>query len=166
MDYTWTKQSSVGQIEGSATYRRGMEASGELLGHGERGAAALVKRTRPTTRSRGHIEKLSSGSLRVRVYAGVDLLRNTPLYLKETLALGPGVEERAEAVRRRLLAQVAAGEHLRTDATRAELMDNYLAHATLGGGQQGVRIGLATHRGLPSGCGQASAVRVEGSVVR
>jgi hypothetical protein len=40
-------------------------------------------RTRRTRRSRGHIEKLKSGSLRVCVYAGQDKLLGKPLYLKE-----------------------------------------------------------------------------------
>jgi hypothetical protein len=36
-------------------------------------------------RPRGNIEELASGSLRVRVYAGVDVLTGRDLNLKETI---------------------------------------------------------------------------------
>jgi hypothetical protein len=48
---------------------------------------------RRTARAQGHIEKLKSGSLRVRVYAGQNKLLRTPLYLKETISAGPDAEE-------------------------------------------------------------------------
>lgn len=104
--------------------------SGEMGASG--GASRGKARPRPTRRSRGHIEKLSSGSLRVKVYAGQDALRRKPLYLYETVPAGLDAEERAEAVRARLVAQVATGVHPRSDATVAEMIDEYTAIADLG----------------------------------
>lgn len=52
--------------------------------------------------------------------------------LNETVPAGPGVEERAEAVRERLVEQVAVGDHPRSDATVAEMMDEYTDPVTLG----------------------------------
>ncbi len=41
-------------------------------------------------RVRGLIETLPSGSLRVKVYAGIDPVSKKRLYLDETLPAGPG----------------------------------------------------------------------------
>jgi hypothetical protein len=62
-----------------------MEASG--------GASRGNARTRPTRRSRGHIEKLKSGSLRVKVYAGHDELLQRSLCLQETVSMGSDEQE-------------------------------------------------------------------------
>jgi len=101
-----------------------MEASG--------GAARGNTRRRSTERSCGHIEKLRSGSLRVKVYAGRDALLRKDLYLKETVPAGPEVEDRADRVRTKLVAQVAEGRHPRSNATIADLMEYDLAEAKLG----------------------------------
>jgi len=42
---------------------------------------------------------LASGSLRVRVYAGVDVLTGRDLYLKQTVSAGPRAAQRAEQAR-------------------------------------------------------------------
>jgi len=105
----------------SNPYSGGME----VLGGASRGS----RRARPTSRSQGNIETLKSGALRVRVYAGTDALLGKPQYLRET---GPDAERRAEEVRERLVAQVAAGENPRSDATVAELIDLHTAEATVG----------------------------------
>ncbi|MGN9909281.1 LacI family DNA-binding transcriptional regulator [Phytohabitans sp. LJ34] len=55
--------------------------------------------------ARGEIETLPSGSLRVRVYAGVDPLTRKRRYLTATVPAGPGAAEEAEAVRVRLLGE-------------------------------------------------------------
>ncbi|BCB90731.1 LacI family DNA-binding transcriptional regulator [Phytohabitans suffuscus] len=71
----------------------------------------------PTTRdraARGEIEKLPSGSLRVRVYAGVDPVSRKRRYLMETVPAGPTAAQEAEAVRARLVSAVdhqRAGRH-------------------------------------------------------
>lgn len=56
-------------------------------------------------RPRGEVETLPSGSLRVRVYAGVDPASRRRRYLTETVPAGPAAQAQAEAVRTRLLAQ-------------------------------------------------------------
>src|SRR5918998_947676 len=56
--------------------------------------------------ARGEIEKLPSGSLRVRVYAGRDPLTRKRRYLMETVPAGPTAARDAEAVRDRLRAEV------------------------------------------------------------
>jgi hypothetical protein len=94
-----------------------MEASG--------GASRGDTRTRRTARAQGHIEKLESGSLRVRVYAGHDKLLHKPLYLKETISAGSDAEERAEQVRVELLEKVRVGNHPRSDATVDQLWAEY-----------------------------------------
>ncbi|GAA3730176.1 LacI family DNA-binding transcriptional regulator [Plantactinospora mayteni] len=57
-------------------------------------------------RARGEVERLPSGSLRVRVYAGLDPVSKKRRYLVETVPAGPTAERDAEAVRVRLLAEV------------------------------------------------------------
>ncbi|MEU1606719.1 LacI family DNA-binding transcriptional regulator [Micromonospora matsumotoense] len=57
-------------------------------------------------RARGEIEQLPSGSLRVRVYAGIDPVSKRRRYLTETVPAGPVAARHADAVRRRLLDQV------------------------------------------------------------
>ena len=54
---------------------------------------------------RGEIETLPSGSLRVRVYAGVDPVSGRRIHLTETVPAGPGAHAEAAKVRDRLLAE-------------------------------------------------------------
>lgn len=108
------------RVAGDATYSGDMEASG--------GASRGETRPRRTRRSRGHIEKLKSGSLRVWVYVGHDKLLRRPLYLKETISAGPDAEEtwaRAERARDNLLEKVRVGNHPRSDATVDQLWEAY-----------------------------------------
>ena len=103
------------------TYSGDMEALG--------GVSRENARTRPTRRARGHIEKLKSGSLRVKVYAGQDRLLHKPLYLHETVPAGPSAEEtwaRAEQLRAEFLEKIRSGSHPRSDATVDQLMAEYL----------------------------------------
>ncbi|GAA2660416.1 LacI family DNA-binding transcriptional regulator [Paractinoplanes durhamensis] len=53
--------------------------------------------------ARGEIERLPSGSLRVRVYAGIDPVTKRRRYLQETIPAGDTGERDAEAARARLL---------------------------------------------------------------
>ncbi|WP_112133182.1 LacI family DNA-binding transcriptional regulator [Glycomyces dulcitolivorans] len=64
-------------------------------------------------RSRGEIERLPSGSLRVRVYAGLDPVSKKRRYLTETVPGGPEAEADAERARIRLLGEVAERRALR-----------------------------------------------------
>ncbi|GAA4474990.1 LacI family DNA-binding transcriptional regulator [Phytohabitans houttuyneae] len=64
--------------------------------------------------ARGEIEKLPSGSLRVRVYAGVDPVSRKRRYLVETVPAGPSAAADAEAVRARLVREVDTHRASRT----------------------------------------------------
>jgi integrase len=81
---------------------------------------------RPRKRSRGEIETLPSGSLRVRVYAGIDPVSGRRQYLTETIPAGPNAAAEAERVRTRFLGQVDERRSPRTKATVNQLLDRYL----------------------------------------
>lgn len=57
-------------------------------------------------RARGEIERLPSGSFRVRVYLSLDPETGKRRYLVETVPAGPDAEQEAERVRNRLLDEV------------------------------------------------------------
>ena len=76
-------------------------------------------------RSRGEIETLPSGSLRVRVYAGIDPVSKKRHYLVETVPAGPTAAKQAEKVRTRLLNEVDEKRNPKTKATVDRLMDRY-----------------------------------------
>jgi integrase len=86
-------------------------------------ATAATKRKR---RTRGEIEVLPSGSLRVKVYAGMDPLSGRRHYLTEVIPSGPTAAREAEQARTRLLNQVDEGRNPRTKANVNQLMDRYL----------------------------------------
>lgn len=65
-----------------------------------------VESERPR-RARGEIERLPSGSLRVRVYVGVDPVSKKRNYLVQIVPPGPGAAQQAEDVRARLLQEAA-----------------------------------------------------------
>ncbi|MFC0533169.1 hypothetical protein [Phytohabitans kaempferiae] len=75
----------------------------------------MATRTVGGGRSRGMIEELPSGSLRVKVYAGTDPVTKRRHYLTETVPAGPQAQKLAEKARTRLVSQVD------------ELMDQHLA---------------------------------------
>jgi integrase len=77
-------------------------------------------------RQRGEIETLPSGSLRVKVYAGVDPVTKRRHYLHETVAVGPTAQREAEKARTRLLAQVDERRNPRTRASVNQLLDRWL----------------------------------------
>jgi integrase len=77
-------------------------------------------------RSRGEIEQLPSGSLRVRVYAGIDPITGRRHYLREVVPAGPRAAREAEKARTRLLAEVDDRRNPRTNATVSQLLDRYL----------------------------------------
>jgi integrase len=70
----------------------------------------------------GHIERLPSGSWRVKVYAGTDPLTGREIRLRKTCK----TERAAQIELGKLLEQSAAGRQPETDATVARLMDRYL----------------------------------------
>lgn len=77
-------------------------------------------------RQRGEIETLPSGSLRVRVYAGIDPLSGKKHHLVEVISAGRDAGKLAEQARTRLLNQVDEKRSPRTKATVYQLMERYL----------------------------------------
>lgn len=69
---------------------------------------------------------MPSGALRVRVYAGIDPVSGRRHYLTEQVKAGPKATRQAEAVRQRLLSEVAEKRNPRTSATVDQLLDRYL----------------------------------------
>jgi integrase len=77
-------------------------------------------------RQRGQIEKLPSGALRVKVYAGIDPISKRRLHLSETVPPGPRQARLAEEARTRLQNQVDEKRSPRSRATVDQLIDKYL----------------------------------------
>jgi LacI family xylobiose transport system transcriptional regulator len=65
------------------------------------------------SQTRGEIETLPSGSLRVRVYVGIDPVTKKRRHLQETVAAGPDAMHEAEVVRARLLQEASIARDLR-----------------------------------------------------
>jgi integrase len=77
-------------------------------------------------RTRGSIDELPSGALRVRVYAGFDPVSKRRHDLIELIAPGPGADKQARRVRDRLISLVEERRNPRTKATVDQLLDRYL----------------------------------------
>jgi integrase len=80
----------------------------------------------PRQRQRGEIEKLPSGALRVRVYAGIDPITRKRHHLTEIIPAGRGAARAAEKARTRLLAQVDEQRSPKTRATVNQMLDRHL----------------------------------------
>jgi integrase len=63
-------------------------------------AGSMSAGTGKRRRSRGEIEQLPSGSLRVRVYAGIDPITGRRHYLREVVPAGSRAAREAEKVER------------------------------------------------------------------
>jgi integrase len=91
----------------------------------------MVTRLKDTAASRtdrrGSIDILPSGSLRVRVYAGLTPDTKRPRYLAETIPSGPDAEHEAEQARLRLISIVVQQRGLRLNATLDELITRHIA---------------------------------------
>jgi integrase len=83
-----------------------------------------------STRDRGRIEKLPSGSLRVVVYAGTDPVTKRRHYLREVVPAGPKAASEAAKVMRRLANQVDEKRQPRTNATVNQLLDRHFEMGT------------------------------------
>ncbi|MBN9102355.1 MAG: tyrosine-type recombinase/integrase [Pseudonocardia sp.] len=77
-------------------------------------------------RQRGEIETLPSGSLRVRVYAGIDPISGKRHYLTEVIPAGKDAAKLAEKARTRMQSQVDERRSPRSKVTVDQLMDRYL----------------------------------------
>ena len=86
----------------------------------------MAPRSGVARRQRGRIEKLPSGSLRVRVYVGLDPITGKKHFLTEVVPAGPKAAKEAEKVWTKLLAAVDERRSSRTNATVNELIDRYL----------------------------------------
>lgn len=80
-----------------------------------------------SARTRGEIETLPSGNIRVKVYAGIDPVTRKKHFLTEIVKAGPQAKKTAERVRTKLLAQVDERRNPRTSATVSHLMERHLA---------------------------------------
>jgi integrase len=81
---------------------------------------------RGKSRVNGNIELLPSGSLRARVYAGIDPVSKKRHYLTELIPAGPKAQAQADASLDRLVSQVREQRHPRTRATVDQLITRYL----------------------------------------
>jgi len=94
----------------------------------------MAPSARAPERQRGSVERLPSGSLRVRVYAGVDPLSGKRHYLTEVIPLDADASRESAKLARdqakkaltRLLNQVDERRNPRTRATVDQLLDRYL----------------------------------------
>jgi integrase len=86
----------------------------------------MPPKRRTRGRARGSIERLPSGSLRVKVYAGVDPVSGRRHDLSETIPPGPKAEREAQRAMTRLLNQLDEKRNQRTRATVNQLIDRYL----------------------------------------
>ncbi|MDP9799029.1 integrase [Catenuloplanes nepalensis] len=77
-------------------------------------------------RDRGSIETLPSGSLRVKVYAGIDPITKRRYDLTETIPPGPRADREAQKALTKLLRQLDEQRNPRTRATVNQLVDRYL----------------------------------------
>lgn len=66
----------------------------------------MAGQSRKPSRQRGSIRRLPSGSLQVRVYAGIDHVTKDDLYLTEVVPVCPRQEKEADKTWTRLLSQV------------------------------------------------------------
>ena len=73
----------------------------------------------------GHIERLPSGSWRVKVYAGIDPLTGREIRLRRTCK----TERAAQIELGKLLAMAQAGRQPDSDVTVAQLLDQYVSTA-------------------------------------
>lgn len=86
----------------------------------------MARASNPRKRQQGSIDELPSGALRVRVYAGTDPITKRRHDLVEVIPAGPKAWDRADEVRRQLVADVKQRRNPRTNATVDQLLDRYL----------------------------------------
>jgi integrase len=79
----------------------------------------------------GSIDTLPSGSLRVRVYAGTDILTGKQHYLAQVIKPGPHAAELAEEAKQRLVDEVQADRHVKTNASVVQLIEEHLKTAEI-----------------------------------
>jgi hypothetical protein len=121
------------------------------------GARPLDGRSRPAPK--GSIDTLPSGSLRVRVYAGTDVLTGKPHYVGEVIKPGPHAAEQAEEAKQRLVDEVQADRHTKTNATLVQLIEEHLKTAEVEETtKDGYRANLRKHIGPQFKSGPAAEI--------
>ena len=126
----------------------------------------MASPSKPRQRRRGAIDVLPSGSLRVRVFGGVDLVSGMRHDLVEIVPAGPKAAAEAEKVRTRLLLrQVDEKRNSRIRATVNQLLDRYLTllkvEATTREGYESI---IRTH--ICPLLGELPLSRIDGEVTR
>ncbi|MBB5960360.1 hypothetical protein FHS29_006983 [Saccharothrix tamanrassetensis] len=84
-----------------------------------------------TRRERGSIDSLPSGAVRVRVYAGLDVITKRRHYLVEVVPAGPDAERLAQEARDRFLREIDERSHPRTNATVGFMVAAHITAARL-----------------------------------
>lgn len=87
----------------------------------------MARPSKSAKNTRGEIHRLPSGSLRVRVYAGIDPLSGRRHFLTRVIPAGPDAEKVAEKVRTKFLNEVDERRNPRTRATVSQLLDRHFA---------------------------------------
>jgi hypothetical protein len=82
---------------------------------------SMAKEKARPKRSRGQIETLPSGPLRVSLYAGTDPVTEDRMYFRETVPAGPNAEAEAKRILAGFVHEVYERRHPRTDATVGQL---------------------------------------------
>jgi integrase len=93
----------------------------------ELGSGLVTPPSSREKRSRGAVDRLPSGALRVRVYAGIDPVTKRRHYLTEVVQPGPKAHRLAEIALTRLQNQVDERRNPRTSATIAQLLERHLS---------------------------------------
>lgn len=119
---------------------------------------------KPKKRVRGKVEVLPSGSLRVRVYAGIDPVTKKEHFLTEVVPKGPDAAVLAEKARTRLLNRVDEKRASRTRATVDQLLDRYFDLMKVEENTQTGYQSLARNHIRPL-IGELSLGRIDGEVL-
>lgn len=82
-------------------------------------------------RARSSIDVLPSGSLRIRVYAGQDVLTGKQHYISEVVKPGPHAQELAEQAKHRLVDEIHADRHVKTHGSVVQLIEEHLKIAEI-----------------------------------
>ncbi|WP_433019931.1 GntR family transcriptional regulator [Kribbella sp. CA-294648] len=80
----------------------------------------------PQPRGRGEEELLPSGSVRVKVYAGLDQVTKTRLYLTDTIKPGPDQKKLVKQAKTRLINEVDEQRNPKTRASLGQLIERHL----------------------------------------
>jgi len=115
-------------------------------------------------RERGEIEELPSGSLRVKVYAGVDPLSGRRHYLTETIPPGKNARKTAEKARTRFINQVDEQRNPKTKANVNRLMDRYLELLDVGTNTRKSYTGYINNHVRPL-LGELQVGRLDGEIL-